>query len=437
MKFEWTVALRFLREGRMQTALIIGGATIGVGLIVLITGLINGLQGDLIRRTLGTLPHIVVRPPDEINRGQLAQAQGGIGAASAAAEKARLSLPDIPSNAEALASTQRKVEALANTQARAQRLRSIDQWQQLAAQISATPGVVAVSPNVSGAALALRGEADKAVNLQGVEPAPFLRVTKFDEKITAGTFQLNTGDIVIGTQLAKDLGVGIGDKLRIQTARNAGDAFTVRGLFDAGNRDANRRNVYVNFRTGQSLLDLAGGASNIDISIEDVFRAEEVAKALRQRTDQQVESWIETSSQLFVAISNQTFFTRLIRIFVAVIVAVGITSVLVVSVVQKQKEIGILRAMGAARGAILRVFLLQGAVIGLAGAILGSGFGTLLMAFISRVFKSPDGSAFLRLQIAPELYAAAVGISLVFGVLAAIMPARRAASLDPAQAIRI
>lgn len=423
MKFEWTVALRFLREGRMQTALIIGGATIGVGLIVLITGLINGLQGDLIRRTLGTQPHIVVRPPDEINRPQLARI--GVDVASAAAEAAPGS--NIPS----------KVEALANAQARAQRLRSIDQWQQLAAQIAATPGVIAVSPNVAGAALALRGEADKAVNLQGVEPTPFLRVTKFDEKITAGAFQLNTGDIVIGTQLAKDLGVGVGDKIRMQTARNAGDAFTVRGLFDVGNRESNRRNVYVNFRTGQSLLDLAGGASSIDISIDDVFRANEVAQALRQRTDQQVESWIETSSQLFVAISNQTFFTRLIRIFVAIIVAVGITSVLVVSVVQKQKEIGILRAMGAARGAILRVFLLQGAVIGLAGAILGSGFGTLLMAFISRVFKSPDGSAFLRLQIAPELYVAAVGISLVFGVLAAIMPARRAAGLDPAQAIRI
>jgi lipoprotein-releasing system permease protein len=412
VRFEWTVALRFLREGRTQTALIIGGASIGVGLIVLITGLIASLQSDLIRRTLGTQPHIVVRPPDEVNRMQLA-------------------------SGTTLTNVQPEALALANTQARAQRLRSVDQWQQLAARIAATPGVVAVSPTVAGAALALRGEADKAVNLQGVDPPPYLRVTKFDEKIVAGAFQLATGDVVIGIELAKDLGAGVGDKIRLQTARNAGDVFTVRGLFDVGNRDGNRRNVYVNFRTGQTLLDLAGGASNLDIAINDVFRANQVAQLLRQGTDQQVESWIDTSRQLFVAISNQTFFTRLIRFFVAVIVAVGIASVLVVSVVQKQKEIGILRAMGAARGAILRVFLLQGAVIGVAGAIFGSGFGTLLMAFVSRVFKSPDGSAFLHLQIEPQLYVVAVGVALVFGVLAAVVPARRAAGLDPAQAIRV
>jgi lipoprotein-releasing system permease protein len=425
-KFEWTVALRFLREGRTQTALIIGGATIGVGLIVLITGLINSLQRDLIRRTLGTQPHVIVSPPDEVNRAQL----------SAAGEDA-VALANIQADAVALANVQADAVALANVQARAQRLRSIDQWQPLMAQIERQPGIVAVSPTVSGAALALRGEANRAVSLTGVEAQPYVRVTKLDEKIVAGAFQLGSGEVVIGTQLAQDLGVGVGDKIRLQTARNSGDAFTVRGLFDLGNREANRRNVYVNFRTGQTLLDLAGGASSIDIAIEDVFGAKQIAASLRARTDQKVESWIETSSQLFVAISNQTFFTRLIRIFVAIIVAVGITSVLVVSVVQKQKEIGILRAMGAARGAIQRVFLLQGAIIGVAGAALGSVFGTLLMALLSRVLKSPDGSPFLQLQLAPELYGAAVAVALVFGVLAAIVPARRAAGLDPAQAIRV
>ena len=128
--------------------------------------------------------------------------------------------------------------------------------------------------------------------------------------------------------------------------------------------------------------------------------------------------------------------TFLIRAFVAIIVAVGITSVLVVSVVQKQREIGILRAMGAARGAILRVFLLQGAIIGIASAILGSVGGTGLMVLGSRLLRSPDGSAFLTVRWAPELYIGAIAVAIVFGLLAAIVPARRAAGLDPAQAIR-
>ena len=405
MKFEWTVALRFLREGRMQTALIVGGTAIGVSLIIFITGMLTGLQADLARRTLGTQPHIVVRPPDEINRAQL--------------------------------SSRGEVIPLANTQARAQRLRSIDQWQPLLAHIAAMPGIRAAAPTVSGAALARRGEADKAITLYGIEREPYVRVTKLDEKIIAGQLLLNAGDVVIGTQLAQDLGVGLGDKIRIETARFAGDTFTVRALFDAGNREANRRNVYVNFRTGQTLLDLAGGASSLDIAIGDVFAAEKFAQLLRNQTDQKVESWIETNSQLFTAIANQNVMTLLIRSFVAVIVAVGITSVLVVSVVQKQREIGILRAMGAARSAILRVFLMQGAIIGIAGAIFGSIGGTGLMALGSRLLRSPDGSAFFKVTWTPELYLGAIAVAIVFGLLAAIVPARRAASLDPAQAIRV
>ena len=405
MKFEWTVALRFLREGRMQTALIVGGTTIGVSLIIFITGMLTGLQADLARRTLGTQPHIVVRPPDEINRTQL--------------------------------SSRGEVIPLANTQARAQRLRSIDQWQPLLAHIAAMPGIRAAAPTVSGAALARRGEADKAITLYRIEREPYVRVTKLDEKIIVGQLLLNAGDVVIGTQLAQDLGVGLGDKIRIETARVAGDTFTVRALFDAGNREANRRNVYVNFRTGQTLLDLAGGASSLDIAIGDVFAAEKFAQLLRNQTDQKVESWIETNSQLFTAIANQNVMTLLIRSFVAVIVAVGITSVLVVSVVQKQREIGILRAMGAARSAILRVFLMQGAIIGIAGAIFGSIGGTGLMALGSRLLRSPDGSAFFKVTWTPELYLGAIAVAIVFGLLAAIVPARRAASLDPAQAIRV
>jgi lipoprotein-releasing system permease protein len=404
MKFERTVALRFLREGRMQTALIVGGATIGVSLIIFITAMMTGLQADLARRTLGTQPHIVIRPPDEINRAQFSGAAG--------------------------------TTLLANVQARAQRLRSIDQWQPLLAHIAGMPGIVAVAPTVSGAALVRRGEADKAITLYGIEREPYLRVSKLDQKIIAGQLLLNAGDVAIGIQLATDLGVGLGDKIRIETARSAGDAFTVRALFDIGNREANRRNVYVNFRTGQTLLDLVGGASSLDIAIADVFAAQKFAQSLRSQTDQRVESWIETNNQLFTAIANQNIMTRLIRGFVAVIVAVGITSVLVVSVVQKQREIGILRAMGAARGAILRVFLLQGAIIGIAGAILGSIAGTGLMALGSRVLRSPDGSAFFTVKWAPELYLSAISVAIVFGLLAAIVPARRASALDPAQAIR-
>ena len=405
MKFERTLALRFLREGRMQTALIVGGTSIGVSLIIFITGVLTGVQADLISRTLGTQPHIVVRPPDEVNHPQFQEGYSPV--------------------------------VFATAQARAQRLRSIDQWQYLAAELIALPEVVALTPTVSGPGFVLRGEVDKSITVVGIDPQPYSRVTKLDEKIVTGSLTLNPDDAIIGVELAKDLGVSVGDKIHLQTARSAGNAFKVRGVYDQGNREANRRFVYVNLRTGQAILDLAGGASSLDIAVKDIFAAATITAALRQHTDQKVESWEETNRELFTALSNQTIMTRIVRSFVAIIVAIGITSVLVVSVVQKQKEIGILRAIGASRGDILRVFLLQGAIIGIAGAVCGSMVGTGLMALGSRVLRAADGSALFQVHLSPELYAGAMLVALVFGLLAATVPARRAAGLDPARAIRV
>jgi lipoprotein-releasing system permease protein len=405
LKFERTLALRFLREGRMQTALIVGGTSIGVSLIIFITGVLTGVQADLVSRTLGTQPHVVIRPPDEVNHPQLPEGYGPV--------------------------------VFAATQARAQRLRSIDQWQYLAAELAVLPEVVALTPTVSGPGFILRGEVDNAITVVGIDPQPYSRVTKLDEKIVAGSLTLNPDDAIIGVEIAKDLGVTIGDKVYLQTARSAGSAFKIRGIYDLGNREANRRFVYVNLRTGQAILDLVGGASNLNLAVKDIFAAATIAAALRQRTDQKVESWEETNHELFTALSNQTIMTRIVRSFVAIIVAVGITSVLVVSVVQKQKEIGILRAIGASRGDILRVFLLQGAIIGVIGAICGSIIGTGLMALGSRVLRAADGSALFQVNFSPELYAGAALVALVFGLLAATIPARRAAGLDPAQAIRV
>jgi len=405
MKFERTLALRFLREGRMQTALIIGGTSIGVSLIIFITGVLTGVQADLVTRTLGTQPHVVIRPPDEVNLPQFHDGYNSV--------------------------------VLATAQARAQRLRSIDQWQYLAADLVSLPEVAALTSTVSGPGFVLRGEVDKSITVMGIDPQPYSRVTKLDEKIVTGSLTLKPDDAVIGIELAKDLGVSVGDKIHLQTARSAGNAFKVRGIYDLGNRDANRRFVYVNLRTGQAILDLAGGASSLEIAVKDVFTAATIASALRQHTDQKVESWEETNRELFTALSNQTIMTRIVRSFVAIIVAIGITSVLVVSVVQKQKEIGILRAIGASRGDILRVFLLQGAVIGVMGAICGSIVGTGLMALGSRVLRAADGSALFLVHLSTELYVGAALVALVFGLLAAIVPARRAAALDPARAIRV
>ena len=402
--FELTVALRFLREGRMQTALIIGGAAVGVAVIYFITAVLVGVQTDLIKRVTGAQPHVVLKPPED--------------------------------TVAPLVATTPEGARIASVQARPQRLTTIDGWPALLRQTEATPGVTAVAPVASGGALAVKGDASRSIVVIGTDIDRYKRVVKFDDKIVQGVLRLEAGDAMIGIDLAHDLGAVLGDRIRVQSVEGASEVFQVRALLDLGTRELNRRYVYTALRPAQSLLNISGRITNIDVAVDDIMRADEVAARLRAQSGQQIESWIQTNRQVFAAIGNQDIMTLLIRVFVTIVVVLGIASVLVVSVVQKSKEIGILRAMGTSRGQILRLFLVQGGAMGLAGSVLGSLLGYVFLLVWQGIAKNPDGTQLFIIEIPPLLFAAAaVGATLV-GILSAIVPARQAARLDPAVAIR-
>jgi lipoprotein-releasing system permease protein len=162
-----------------------------------------------------------------------------------------------------------------------------------------------------------------------------------------------------------------------------------------------------------------------------------MTEALRRQYPLKVESWQENNAQLVSALNAQSVSTGIIRGVVLVVVVLGIASVLVVSVVQKRREIGILRAMGATRGQVLRVFLLQGALVSVVGSALGLALAVVLIALFTTFVRGTDGQPLFAITLP---WATGLGVALtasVCGVLAAIAPARRAAALDPAQAIRI
>jgi len=402
LPFEWLVALRYLREGRLQTVLILAGVTGGVAVIIFMTTLIDQLQASIIDRTLGTQAHVVIRPPEEINR------------------------PSLPAAGTA-----------AIVEPRAQRLRSVDQWEAVMRLAAATPGVVAVSPTVSGAGFALRGTASKSIALLGVDPDRYRRIVRIDDNMVRGRFDVGGSNTVVGIELAKDLGVGVGDRIRVITAQGRDELLTIVGLFDLGNQDLNRRWVYTTVKLAQSLLDLPGGVSNVDVTVTDIFAAEQVAARLRAQTGLRAESWMQTNSQLLAALRNQSVTNTLIRSFVVVIVAVGIASVLVVSVVQKQREIGILRAMGTSPRRIMTVFLVQGGIYGLAGSLLGAGLASGLIALFSGMFRNADGTPLFSPDVDAALILRVCALAIVVGLLAAALPSRRAARMDPVQAIRM
>jgi lipoprotein-releasing system permease protein len=298
------------------------------------------------------------------------------------------------------------------------------------------PEVLVVSPVAGGSALVVRGSASRSINVVGIEPALYYRIVNLNDKLVRGSARLGGTDMLIGTDLASDLGVTVGDKLRLTSAAGTVLVLAVNGIFDLGNKGANQRTTFVALHTAQSLLGLPGGVTSLEVTVQDVYAAEQVAEHITAATSVQADSWIKTSAQFFAAISAQTTANRAIRFFVGLSVALGIASVLVVSVVQKSREIGILRAMGISQGQILRLFLLQGGLLGMGGSVLGCAIGATALLLWQNLARNADGTPLFPLTFDPVLFSFALALATMTGLAAAFAPAMRAARLDPVVAIR-
>ncbi len=406
--FEWIVALRFLREGRIQTAFILSGIALGVAVIVFMSALLVGVQANFMQRVLTGQAHIQLLPAKEVVR---------------------------PLQMFSVATTT-AVRYDAIVQAPLQRLKSIDQWQSIAQQIGRMPEVLVVSPAATGAGFILRGETSRAISMIGIKPELYFQIVPMADKIIRGSLRLTGADMLIGSELATDLGVSIGDPLHVAAAAGTATILRVTGIFDLGNKGANARTTFVALRTAQSLLGLVGGVSVLDVTVQDIYAAETIAARIRATTGTDAQSWIATNAQFFVAVGAQQSSNTVIRLFVALSVALGIASVLVVSVVQKSREIGILRAMGISRGQILRVFLLQGGLLGLGGALVGAVLGALGLLLWQQLQRNADGTPLFPLSFDPGLFISALALSMLTGLVSAFIPALRAARLDPVVAIR-
>ena len=403
LPFEWVLATRFLREGLLQTLFIIAGVALGVSVIVFMSALLTGLQASIFKTLLDYQAQIVIKPPLEEPR-ILRQGAGP--------------------------------EFATRVQPRAQRPRSLDQWQKVRETTLAIPGVLVVAPVIEDSAFIVRGDANTGVSVRGIEPQSYLRLIALEEKITAGRADVTSTDVLIGSKLAQDLGLTIGDKLTLKSASGTAVVLFVSGIFDFGNQGQNTGSVYVALRTAQSLMGLPGGVTSLWVKVAVPFEAESTAQQIAAQPDINVESWIETNAEFFKALSGQTLSFFMIRLFVGLTAALGIASVLVVSVVQKSKEIGILRATGTTRGQILGVFLLQGAILGLLGSVFGSLMGWGFLTAWRGFAVNDEGVPFFTLEAGPVLYfVVALGATLV-GTVSALFPAQRAARLDPAVAIR-
>lgn len=390
------LAWRFLDETRTQTLLILAGVTIGVAAYVFITATMQGVQANLLDKTLGSQAHLIVLNEEPDAQPIYTPPDGR--------RVLRQRVPTEP------------------------RQRPFDQWQRALTRLESTPGVLAAAPTLAGAGLAVRGGNQQAVELIGADPARLARIIDLRSHMVSGIYAPGVEQVLVGTGLAEELGLVVGGSLRLRSESTEARV-RIAGIFELGSDAVDGRWVVLSLRGAQSILGRPGDVSRIDATVDDIFGADRIAERAAAETGLRVESWIDRNGSLLSALSAQDQSTLLIRVFTLLAVAMGIASVLAVTVVQRRGQIGILRAMGVRARVVLFVFLWQGAMLGIGGALLGTGLGALVGLGLASVVP-------FDIVVDAETAATATVISILTGVLSALWPARNAAVMDPAAAIR-
>ncbi|NLN86370.1 MAG: ABC transporter permease [Syntrophomonadaceae bacterium] len=399
MLFELSLARRFLEENRGQTLLIIVGIGIGVAVMVFLSALIDGLQANLIQKTVGRSPHIVI-----------SNAEYAAADAVTARDGSQVLLMD---------ATQKT-------------LRPIVDWRSVTTAMIADERIDTVLPVVDGSGLIRRGKVSRAILLRGFDLQQANRMYCLNDSIIAGNRNAQDGSVLIGKSLAEDLRITAGDPIQLELPGREPLVVMVDGVFDLGVAAINQRWLVMDQHRVAALLGTGDRVSTIEIQVNDVLGAELVAREWGVRWPHyQVESWQQSNASLLSALKSQSSSSYTIQVFVLLAVILGVASVLAISAVQKSKEIGILKAIGIRTVSVSRVFMLQGLVLGTFGTLLGFGLGLAMsQAFV--VFAKQEYELLLK----PVTTIVIVIATILAATLSAYLPARKVSRINPIEVIR-
>jgi lipoprotein-releasing system permease protein len=400
--FNLVVAVRFLKEGRGQTALILFGITLGIAVQVFLNSLIVGLQASLVDQTVGKSPHITASMPDLVPLASYVSTDGS--------------------------------PALSRIVSNEGNVKPIRDWGPVISQLEKQGAFKVVNPVARGAGFVLQGRKSLPIVLQGFDPEKADRLYDIRRRLTAGRYEVGGNEVLVGTELAAKLRIGVGSPLRITVPSGAEDQFTVAGIFDLQSQPLNETWVVLSLTRAQTLFELDRGLTEIELQVPDAFAAKRWAADLRTVFPAlRWLSWQETNAQLLGALQAQGSSSYIIQLFVLLSVTLGIASVLAVSVAQKSRQIGILKALGALTRSVGRIFVIQGAILGFGGSLLGSLAGWALIAMFQALSRGNSG---FPIPVEFGAIVLSVVIATVSGTLAAFIPARRAARLNPIEVIR-
>jgi len=304
-------------------------------------------------------------------------------------------------------------------------------------EVTAFPGVTAATGTADGAAFVFQGDKSVPIVVRGLDRESADPIYRITPRIVRGSAGLGGQAVAIGTTLAAKLRLQPGSPMRISLAGGASEVFTVAGIFDFEVEQLNESWVIMSRQRSAALFGYDGGVTSIEIQVRDVFAANRLAQRLRSNFPEfKWSSWMESNASLLAALQSQSSSSLMIQVMVIIAVALGISSVLAVSAVQKVRQIGILKALGSTTASISRIFLIQGGLLGLAGALLGCGIGAGLAYGFIYGTSMATGRPLFPLSITAGTYLTSMLIATGVGTVAAMAPARRSARLNPIEVIR-
>ncbi|MCS6921752.1 MAG: ABC transporter permease [Elioraea sp.] len=413
MSLTLAIALGHLRRRKRQTVVSLLGVALGVGFFIAIAALMRGFQTYFVQQVIDVAPHVVMkdefRSPD-LQPAELAFAGGAVAVRGVRPREAVRGIREAGA----------KIEA-----------------------IEAIPGV-AVAPVLRGPVLFRYGARDVAVSLAGIDPVRERRVTNIEKDMTAGRLEdlrATANGVIVGIGVAQRLGASLGDTVIAVAPSGVATSFRIVGLIETGVTALDEREAYVLLRLAQVILDRPNVINQIRIRLDDVREAEPLARRLEAAFGYRTESWEEANRNvlaLFV-IQNAIMFSVVGAILL--VAAFGIYTIISQVVHEKARDIAILKSLGFRAGDIQAIFLLEGAIVGLAGAIVGWAVGYGLIEVLAQIrFQSAGGPLRGRegFILAREAwtYLAGGGFALVAAMVAAFVPARKASRLNPVEIVR-
>ncbi len=409
MNYELFIALRYLKSKRktgfisLITYISIAGVMIGVAALIIVLSVMNGFETEVRSRFIGVDAHMHVRTFHD---------------------------------------------------------RGVENWQALEKQIQGEPEIQAISPYIFNKGLVKSREATTGILVRGIDPATAVKVTDIGKNINYGALQLGpvTAEnepalpgVILGFNLADKLVVTLGDKITIASFANVTQfgqmpqmmQFRVTGYFQTGLFEIDDNFAYISIESAQKLFRMGDKVSGLEVKLDDYERAEVVAKRVTNKLGYpyRVVTWQDMNPNLFAWMKIEKWAAFLILSLIIMVAAFNIISTLIMMTMEKTKEIGILKSMGATTGSIRRIFTFEGLFVGIAGTLLGNliGYGLCWAQQTYKLFALPSDVYIISWLPVLMKWSDFVMISVAAVLItfaASVYPAAHAAKLDPVEALR-